>query len=407
MALLHIGPFAKKQAQDPTTHLGAISLSAVANNGSSLSQGIATRVSLATPVEPELDKLPPHTPTREDIEALSGQETPFAFTCSSDESATAPILSDRSLVALSNALAYYDNNGREASYLMMDMTTGRGIAGNLDAAIYGASSFKGPFCTYVTQRELPDDINAASSSRTTQIEDAIIWSDNASYEELRRDFGTAGMKEWLSEAGVNESLADDTHFPTYTGRQAALMWLKIYDYLENADTSAAQWLSNTFSKTEVSFLRNGALGTTSAGHTDYLPTEDSGEEERAEAALGTEGSLDVASDGEDQTVESADETAGELTVATDDAAGSEGTAHSDTTKAEPVVDSLGDSVKVRNKAGWIAGKEDDAVCDSGIVTINGHNYLMVIMTSAADSAEGEQAFAQLTRTLFEIRGDLV
>lgn len=411
MALLHIGPFAKKQPLDPTTHLGAISLSAVANNGSSISQGIAARVSLATPVEPELDKLPPHTPTREDIEALSGQETPFAFTCSSDESATAPALSDRSLVALSNALAYYDNDGREASYLMMDMTTGRGIAGNMDAAIYGASSFKGPYCTYVTQRELPNDINAASSSRTTQIENAIIWSDNTSYGELRRDFGTDGMKEWLSEAGVSESIADDTYFPTYTGRQAALMWLKIYDYLENADTSAAQWLSDTFAQTEVSFLRNGALGTTSAGHTDYLPAEGSGEEENIEEeAVVTEGALDVVSDGEGELAVGADE-AGDGAApnenVTDGAADSEDATSSDTTKVEPVVDSLGDSVKVRNKAGWIAGKEDDAVCDAGIVTINDHDYLMVIMTSATDSAEGEQAFAHLARTLFEIRSDLV
>ncbi|MEE0704810.1 MAG: hypothetical protein UCH28_00340, partial [Adlercreutzia sp.] len=73
----------------------------------------------------------------------------------------------------------------------------------------------------------------------------------------------------------------------------------------------------------------------------------------------------------------------------------------------PEVASLGRSITVRNKAGWIAGEEDDAVCDSGIVTINGHDYLMVIMTSAADSAEGEQAFAHLARTLFEVRTDLV
>lgn len=392
MALLHVGPFSKPQQQDPAKHVGALGLAAVASNASSLSQNIATQVSLAVPVEPELDKLPAHTPTREDIESLPDQKAPFAFAFVTDDSTPAPVLSDRSLVALSNALAYYDTDGREASYLMMDMTTGRGIAGNLDASIYGASSFKGPFCVYVTQRELPNDINAASTSRTTQIENAIIYSDNASYGQLRSDFGTAGIKEWLGEAGVSEAIADDTYFPTYTGRQSALMWLKIYDYLENTDTSAAQWLSDTFAKTEVSFLRNGALGTSSAGHTDYLPAEGSGEEEEEQEV---ELAIDVA-DG------TAPEDDAQLAVTlADDGEGEE------QVEPAPVVDSLGDSVVVRNKAGWIAGEEDDAICDSGIVTINGHNYLMVVMTSAADSAEGEQAFAHLARTLFEIRGDLV
>jgi len=71
------------------------------------------------------------------------------------------------------------------------------------------------------------------------------------------------------------------------------------------------------------------------------------------------------------------------------------------------VASIGTNIVVRNKAGWIDGEEDDAVCDSGIVTINDRDYLMVILTSAPDSAAGEQAFAHLARTLFEIRGDLV
>ena len=89
-------------------------------------------------------------------------------------------------------------------------------------------------------------------------------------------------RKLLAEAGVDTALVNDTYFPTYTARQSALMWLKIYEYLTTADTSAAQWLSDTFSKTEVSFLRNGALGTTSAGHTDYLPEEGSGGEEGVE-----------------------------------------------------------------------------------------------------------------------------
>ena len=201
-------------------------------------------------------------------------------------------------------------------------------------------------------------------------------------------------RKLLAEAGVDTALVNDTYFPTYTARQSALMWLKIYEYLTTADTSAAQWLSDTFGKTEVSFLRNGALGTTSAGHTDYLPEEGSG---------GEEGVEDDGSD-EEGSEEStpADGPEGDGSVLAEDAEGGQTLIEEDKTVA-----SIGTNITVRNKAGWIDGQDDDAVCDSGIVTINGRDYLITIMTNAPDSAAGEQAFAHLARTLLEIRGDLV
>lgn len=399
MALFHIGPFASAAAKDGSKHVGVASANAVGGNASYFAQNVATQVSLARPVEPELAQLPAYTPTRDDLTNLAGQKAPFAFalgnaTNDAGEQAAAPVLSDRSLVSLNNALSYYDNNGYEASYLIMDLGTGRGIAGNVDVPIYGASSFKGPYCAYVVNKEFPNDIDRASSSRLTQVENTIVWSDNSSYGKLRRTYGNDGMEAWLAEAGVDTALVNDTYFPTYTARQSALMWLKIYEYLTTADTSAAQWLSDTFSKTEVSFLRNGALGTTSAGRTDYLPEEGSG---------GEEGVEDDGSDEEgSEEITPADGSEGDGSVLAEDAEGGQTLIEEDKTVA-----SIGTNITVRNKAGWIDGQDDDAVCDSGIVTINGRDYLITIMTNAPDSAAGEQAFAHLARTLLEIRGDLV
>lgn len=399
MALFHIGPFASAAAKDGSKHVGVASANAVGGNASYFAQNVATQVSLARPVEPELAQLPAYTPTRDDLTNLAGQKAPFAFalgnaTNDAGEQAAAPVLSDRSLVSLNNALSYYDNNGYEASYLIMDLGTGRGIAGNVDVPIYGASSFKGPYCAYVVNKEFPNDIDRASSSRLTQVENTIVWSDNSSYGKLRRTYGNDGMEVWLAEAGVDTALVNDTYFPTYTARQSALMWLKIYEYLTTADTSAAQWLSDTFSKTEVSFLRNGALGTTSAGHTDYLPEEGSG---------GEEGVEDDGSDEEgSEEITPADGSEGDGSVLAEDAEGGQTLIEEDKTVA-----SIGTNITVRNKAGWIDGQDDDAVCDSGIVTINGRDYLITIMTNAPDSTAGEQAFAHLARTLLEIRGDLV
>lgn len=399
MALFHIGPFASAAAKDGGKHVGVASANAVGGNASYFAQNVATQVSLARPVEPELAQLPAYTPTRDDLTNLAGQKAPFAFalgnaTNDAGEQAAAPVLSDRSLVSLNNALSYYDNNGYEASYLIMDLGTGRGIAGNVDVPIYGASSFKGPYCAYVVNKEFPNDIDRASSSRLTQVENTIVWSDNSSYGKLRRTYGNDGMEAWLAEAGVDTALVNDTYFPTYTARQSALMWLKIYEYLTTADTSAAQWLSDTFGKTEVSFLRNGALGTTSAGHTDYLPEEGSG---------GEEGVEDDGSDEEgSEEITPADGSEGDGSMLAEDAEGGQTLIEEDKTVA-----SIGTNITVRNKAGWIDGQDDDAVCDSGIVTINGRDYLITIMTNAPDSAAGEQALAHLARTLLEIRSDLV
>ena len=137
------------------------------------------------------------------------------------------------------------------------------------------------------------------------------------------------------------------------------------------------------------------MGTTSAGHTDYLPEEGSGGEEGVEddGSDDTEGAEEGAS---------ADSSEGDGVVLAEDAEGGQTLVEADKTVA-----SIGTNITVRNKAGWIDGQDDDAVCDSGIVTINGRDYLMVIMTNAPDSAAGEQAFAHLARTLLEIRGDLV
>lgn len=414
MAIAHIGPFAPAHIEDRSAHLGALSAAAATSNGGYIAQGVATQLSLARPIEPDLAALPAHTVTREDLGALSGQATPFVFSFgdSGDESVDTPVLSDQSLVQLNNALAYYETNGYDVGYLLMDLGTGRGIAGNLDATIYGASSFKGPFCTYVAEKELSSNIDKVKSSRREQIENIIIWSDNNSYSKLRRTFGTDGMEDWLAEAGVNTSLVDDTSFPHYTARQSALMWLKIYNFLNEADNSTAQWLSDTFGKTEVSFLRNGALGTTSAGSTDYVPSEDDATELEADDTTTDDDGADGTDDGEEavsqaddaQTGEASDEDGGE-TACTDAVAAA--IAEDAAEAHDATVSSIGTNITVRNKAGWINTEDLDAVCDSGIVTINDRDYLMVIMTGAPDTAAGERAFAHLARTLLEIRIDLV
>lgn len=445
MAIAHIGPFAPAAPSfDAEHHAGAQSVIAVQSHGGTVAKNVATQIAIARPIEPDLASMAQHEVTRQDLTGLSGQEAPFAFALnvSEGDDEGMPVLSDQSLVSLNNALSYYATHDYDVSYLLMDLGTGRGIAGNLDATVYGASSFKGPYCAYLVEKELNRNIKKLKQTRREQVENTITWSDNNSYSKLRRAFGTDGMEDWLADAGVDTSLVDDTYFPHYTGRQSALMWLKIYQFLSTSESSTAEWFSNLLSSTEVSFLRNGALGTTSAGDTDYLPAEDSGkteaeEEEALKNDAGTADDEDGEADGSggSEPASGSGEGGGQEkssfaisiveglkaveNAGNGDGADGDGDADGDSASDEAsddgegaddgdkTVASIGTNIVVRNKAGWINGQEDDAICDSGIVTINGRDYLMVIMTSAPDSAEGEQAFAHLARTLFEIRSDLV
>lgn len=105
---------------------------------------------------------------------------------------------------------------------------------------------------------------------------------------------------------------------------------------DDADTSAAQWLSDTFGKTEVSFLRNGALGTTSAGTPTTCRKQGSGGEEGVE----DDGSDEEGS--EESTA--ADGSEGDGSVLTEDAEGGQTLIEEDKTVA-----SIGTNITVRTK----------------------------------------------------------
>ena len=97
------------------------------------------------------------------------------------------------------------------------------------------------------------------------MENTIVWSDNSSYGKLRhlrkrRHGSMAGRGRRRYSAGERHVLP---HLHGTPVGPHVVEDLRVPDdcrYL-----TAAQWLSDTFGKTEVSFLRNGALGTRAQG----------------------------------------------------------------------------------------------------------------------------------------------
>ena len=62
-----------------------------------------------------------------------------------------------------------------------------------------------------------------------------------------------------------------------------------------------------------------------------------------------------------------------------------------------------DQVLVRNKAGWISEDGCYSTCDAGLIDVDGHSYVMSIMTSIPWSDQSSEAVAAIAKALYDTR----
>lgn len=258
-----------------------------------------------------------------------------------------PVLSDTSKAAIDQAFAPFAENDRSFGFALVDLGTGRGIAANVDAEFYGASSFKGPYCVYFCQSQIEtglatrDDFVASgvmsesgvfssqgSDLIGSMIESAILFSSNDTYGALRNDYSDDALAAYLEGLGVDPELAYDTWFPHYTVRDGIRLWLNASEYLASG-TETAQWLAGLFEKDETSYLRE---------------------------ALKNE------------------------------------------------------SAQVLSKPGWsmesFENGEYNALCDAGIVVKDGRRYLVSVMSNIPYTTSNVELFENVIAAVFTARGDL-
>ena len=65
-----------------------------------------------------------------------------------------------------------------------------------------------------------------------------------------------------------------------------------------------------------------------------------------------------------------------------------------------------DRVSVRNKAGWISEDGCYSTCDAGLIDVDGHSYVMSIMSSMPWSDQSSEAVAAIAKTLYDVRSSL-
>lgn len=189
---------------------------------------------------------------------------PGTFSLIEDEDA-AP-LSEEQQESLAAATQNIEGGGYTVGFTLINLNTGKGIAYNLDSRVYGASSFKGPYAAYLCQHLGDNDVSypsgseaagsGVSSSIYSLMQPMILYSDNNAFSSLRNSYDSAGFAEWLNSCGVDSEIMHDTHFPRYSARESALLWLHTYQYLKT-NTPTAQNLASLYEQTNVSFIRSG------------------------------------------------------------------------------------------------------------------------------------------------------
>lgn len=271
------------------------------------------------------------------IDAAS--DTPQVFSLLEQGAST-----ERDLSALNSAIAAIETQGYTVGCFMIDVDTGNGVAYNLDSRVYGASSFKGPYAAFLCER-LADGGQGLSAYSMSLLESMVIYSDNDAFRILRNTYDSAGFADWVASCGVATDIVYDTHFPRYSARESALLWLHMHDYLESG-ADHASYLAELYQQTNTSFIRDGV------------------------STVQDEGQDGEGGDGETQNAE--------------------------TQNAETPV--------VMNKAGWNAsGTRFSGLCDAGIIEYQGKTYVMSVMCSAPDSESHRAQVSAVAQALFDLR----
>lgn len=318
------------------------------------------------------------------IDAAS--DAPQVFSLLEQESST-----ERDLSTLSSAIEAIESQGYTVGCFMIDVDTGNGVAYNLDSRVYGASSFKGPYAAFLCE-QLADGGQGLSASSMSLLESMVTYSDNDAFRVLRNTYDSAGFADWVASCGVAADIVHDTHFPRYSARESALLWLHMYDYLESG-AEHASYLAELYQQTNTSFIRDGVSTVQDEGQDGEGTGVESQDDARNSESFGAEGGVqDDASSG----AENSDVQDGKNLDSDNDAIHEGENLDAESQSAEIPV--------VMNKAGWNAsGTRFSGLCDAGIIEFQGKTYVMSVMCSAPDSGSHRAQVSAVARALFDLR----
>ena len=158
--------------------------------------------------------------------------------------------------ALQNALGECWSAGFDIGFISLDCDTGMTLSSNANRTIYGASTIKALYITYLCE-ELLESGSISLGSVEGLMYDTAVYSNNDTYRTLRYNYGSqAGFNAWLSKVGVGELDLYDY----YTPKTLAKAWVHMLEYESSNGKYVGFWRS-IFDHGNMSSI-NDALGCT-------------------------------------------------------------------------------------------------------------------------------------------------
>ncbi|MBQ6517337.1 MAG: hypothetical protein IJI14_01370 [Anaerolineaceae bacterium] len=150
----------------------------------------------------------------------------------------------------------------KVSLIMADLKTRSGVAFCPFRPMCSQSTIKGIYAGAVLEM-----FPGALKDNGLYIHDAIIHSDNASYEKLRMIYGAEPLIKWCQEADVDPSFAKDNYPRDKTAVDMFKMWTRLYCFLngkaQNSDFAA--WFADSIASAAGEQLRSRCPVQTKAG----------------------------------------------------------------------------------------------------------------------------------------------
>lgn len=286
----------------------------------------------------------PDTSMLASLQLSSADATPFTLNLSRTD--VVPSVPEDKMQAINNATAVLTDQEITVGYVFLNLKTGMGLARDVDTEVYAASSIKGPYAAYLCSLMDQGQISRDTRCKNTWRLDEGSGRDQSTYsvESLIED-----MVVWSDNDALRfvRSSYDDLGFEQWLADMSADTniahdgaWFAHY----TARDSAIMWMSIYQYLTQAETNENAAWLAELMSSTEVSFIRNGTEIEGMEAT-------------------------------------------------------------VYNKGGWCIGSSDDydSVCDSAVVYDGNVPYLLVIMTSAPDGSNNEEAVSNIAAALLDAR----
>lgn len=180
---------------------------------------------------------------------------------------------------LNQKIAAIESTSNNVSFVVVDLASGKTLGYKQSTANYTASSMKGPVIMADFEQGVLNP--AATDVATAQlVQNAIVNSDNNSYQQLIDSYGVGALHNWTAGVNINTELGR-TKYWWIPVADLAKMWVLGYDYLFATDAmraqpatnaeafynaaltdSSRQWFADYYTHTLNSFINQGVGGTT-------------------------------------------------------------------------------------------------------------------------------------------------